>query len=389
MTVHTLESLLSEVLNTPTAPFAEARIAALVDRHASLADAGLCKDDFGNRVVIVRPKGKVKARLGFVAHMDHPGFSIVAAKGKKARALWTGGVWRSHFGSVPVIVQTAEGPVRGTVTKTTPPAPKKAKPGETKDEKKARLAANEASQKRVEFMDLALEAPVAAGDFGHWDLVPYALKDGLVHTRAADDLCSVAVQLALLHALKNVSHQTEVWLVFTRAEENGFTGALTMVEGTLPKSLPLISLETSKTLPGAVQGQGPVIRLGDKKSVFSSELILFMDACAASLKAQNPDFNAQRRIMDGGTCEATAFIASGYQAAGLAFPLGNYHNMSDTKPDTLEAETVQLADMENGLTLLVEMCVKAPLLDGTLDRLAETLAAYNTPYLSRLKENPV
>ena len=389
MTHDDLETLLSEVLNTPTAPFAEARIAALIDRHAAEADASLCKDDFGNRVVILRPKGKVKARLGFVAHMDHPGFTIVSAKGRRARALWTGGVWRSYFGSVGVIVQTATGPVSGTVTKTIPPAAKKAKPGESAAEKKARLAAGEAAKKRVEFMELLLDAPVAVGDFGHWDLVAYELKNGLVHTRGADDLCSVAVQLALLHALKPLKLQTEVWLIFTRAEENGFSGALTMVDGTLPKSLPLISLETSKTLPGALQGQGPVIRLGDKKCVFSSELILFMDNCAQALLAEDSEFKVQRRIMDGGTCEATAFIANGYQAAGLAFPLGNYHNMSDTTPDLLEAETVHLADMQNGLKLLVELCRKAPDLRGTLDHLAAALATYNTPYLSRLKENPV
>jgi endoglucanase len=34
----------------------------------------------------------------------------------------------------------------------------------------------------------------------------------------------------------------------------------------------------------------------------------------------------QRRVMDGGACEATAAITYGLPAIGLSVPLGNYHN---------------------------------------------------------------
>jgi endoglucanase len=34
----------------------------------------------------------------------------------------------------------------------------------------------------------------------------------------------------------------------------------------------------------------------------------------------------QRRIMDGGSCEATATTAFGLPTIGLSLPLGNYHN---------------------------------------------------------------
>ncbi|MFL6712285.1 MAG: hypothetical protein ACJ8LN_05095, partial [Sulfurifustis sp.] len=34
----------------------------------------------------------------------------------------------------------------------------------------------------------------------------------------------------------------------------------------------------------------------------------------------------QRRIMDGGTCEATAATVYGLPAIGISIPLGNYHN---------------------------------------------------------------
>jgi endoglucanase len=37
----------------------------------------------------------------------------------------------------------------------------------------------------------------------------------------------------------------------------------------------------------------------------------------------------QRKLMAGGSCEATAFGAFGFRAAGLCLPLHNYHNMGN------------------------------------------------------------
>lgn len=62
--------------------------------------------------------------------------------------------------------------------------------------------------------------------------------------------------------------------VFTRAEEQGFIGTLAMIRsGALPPSTKIISVETSKALPGVVLDGGPVIRLGDRASMFDHRMV--------------------------------------------------------------------------------------------------------------------
>jgi len=45
----------------------------------------------------------------------------------------------------------------------------------------------------------------------------------------------------------------------------------------------------------------------------------------------------QRKLMDGGGCEASAFVVYGYQATGLCLALGNWHNRGNL--DAFEAGT--------------------------------------------------
>ncbi|MGZ3709832.1 MAG: hypothetical protein ACXVBC_13005, partial [Bdellovibrionota bacterium] len=98
-------------------------------------------------------------------------------------------------------------------------------------------------------------------------------------------------------------------------------------EGWLQKakrSVVCVSLETSRTLPGAEIGKGPVVRQGDKTGVFhSGALRVFTQQALRAL----PDAH-QKRVMDGGTCEATAATAYGLSCVGISVPLGNYHNQS-------------------------------------------------------------
>jgi endoglucanase len=75
-----------------------------------------------------------------------------------------------------------------------------------------------------------------------------------------------------------------------------------------------------------------------------------------------PGFRYQRKLMDGGACEATAFCASGYRASGLAVPLGNYHNAGDAGPG-IEPETVMVSDWLAEVQLLVELACRPELLD--------------------------
>ncbi len=365
-----LKGILRRILTKPTAPFREECVAAEIIRFCREEGLEARPDPHGNLIAIYRPKkGLRKGRIGFVAHMDHPGFEIIASEGRTARAAWTGGVLRKFFRNAAVNVHH-DGGVKGRVVRTTP------RPN---------------LPKFVSEMDLRMDRPVPVGAFGQWDLTPFEMQGNLIVTRAADDLCSVAAELALLRELKRAGVRHEIWLIFTRAEENGFTGALAMLgSGVLPKDLPLISLETSKFLPGAKQGGGPVIRLGDRALTYSPDLLRYMETAAGNAKKRVKTFRFQRRVMDGGTCEATAFLAKGHTAAGIAFPLGNYHNMGDLPDENgrpvLRAETVDIRDVQNGVELMLDMANGLSELPRALDAIAKSLDRRNKPDFKRLKE---
>jgi hypothetical protein len=124
----------------------------------------------------------------------------------------------------------------------------------------------------------------------------------------------------------------------------GFIGAIGAAEArTIPKKLPIVAIETSKELPNAPIGEGPVLRVGDRMSVFTPDLTSWCGQVAQKLVGRRKSFKFQRRLMDGGTCESTAYVAYGYQATGLCLALGNYHNMNE-KTGRLQSEYVSLAD---------------------------------------------
>ena len=60
-----------------------------------------------------------------------------------------------------------------------------------------------------------------------------------------------------------------------RAEEIGFHGALAVAaKRGVPKNSLIVSLETSRELPGVKMGQGVILRVGDRTSIFDSEATL-------------------------------------------------------------------------------------------------------------------
>ena len=68
----------------------------------------------------------------------------------------------------------------------------------------------------------------------------------------------------------------------------------------------------------------------------------------------NSDFFFQRKLMDGGACEATPLVDFGYTTGAVAIPLDNYHNDGVNK---LKAEIVDLRDVQNLITLLTTFCL--------------------------------
>jgi endoglucanase len=165
---------------------------------------------------------------------------------------------------------------------------------------------------------------VIPGAILRWRFPPASLgiKEGRLRARACDDLAGVAAALTALVRARE-ANESHFSVLLTRAEEVGFVGALAACDlGTLSNDTQVLSIECSRELPEAPVGGGPVVRVGDGSSVFSSGLTNRVAEVAKRRKVPH-----QRRLMGGGSCEATVFAAMGWEATGLCLALGNYHNM--------------------------------------------------------------
>ena len=105
-----------------------------------------------------------------------------------------------------------------------------------------------------------------------FDLTDFQMQGDFIHMRAVDDLAGCAAILAAIASLAESPPPGDVFAVFTRAEEVGLVGARLMAEaGSLPPETLVLSAESSRTLPGAEMGSGPVIRVGDAGYTFTAE----------------------------------------------------------------------------------------------------------------------
>jgi len=171
----------------------------------------------------------------------------------------------------------------------------------------------------------------------------------------------------------------DLYAVFTRAEEVGFVGATALAKGTLlPKSVPVVSIEMSKALPGAEQGKGYVVRLGDRMTLFDPALTQFLLEVARGMS----EIPFQQRLMDGGACEATAFNALGYRASGVCLPLGNYHNQG---PDGLAPEYIHADDWNGLVKFIVATCVGMNAFNPKNTRAKEICMTYYKRFKGRLR----
>jgi len=199
-----------------------------------------------------------------------------------------------------------------------------------------------------------------------WDLPAWQVDDGMIRSRACDDLMGAAAALCtLVEVAAAAPTDVAVWGLFTRAEELGFLGTFEAIRHeVVPRGAAVLSLETSKALPDAPQGAGVIVRVGDRMSVFDPSLTGALAAAAAGRAAGDPGFRWQRKLMDGGACEATAFCATGYRASGLALPLGNYHNgaVDEAGQPEVGAESVAVDDFHAEVDLLVELATRPELL---------------------------
>jgi len=176
------------------------------------------------------------------------------------------------------------------------------------------------------------------------------------YSRGIDDQGGVASALAMLDQLHARPPRAPVAVLLTRAEEEGFVGAVAAVvkPKLLRKSDRIIAIECSAMQPYARQGDGVIIRVGDKTSIFNSGLTYFLTQQAEALATADKTFKFQRALMPGGTCEATVYDAYGYTAAAICVPLGNYHNM-DREKRRIGPEYIDVGDWKNMVKLFVQV----------------------------------
>jgi endoglucanase len=287
--------ILRSILTQPTAPFHEDAVRGEIAQLLSATPAVRVTLDPAGNLVATLPGVAPAETLCFAAHMDHPAY-----------------VGDSFLGGVPERYRAKNPPTR------------------------------------------------SYGPFSMWDLPAYQPHpaDDRLYARACDDLVGCAVIVATLRALalrESPPPRTVVGL-FTRAEEVGFVGALAWLRHTdLQKAgTTILSLETSSVTGGpARMGEGPIIRVGDRTSLFDRRVTLWLESTAKAA-----DLPHQRLLMSGGTCEATAYQLFGYTCGALCVALGNYHNCAPDN-DEIVPEYVSLRDVAGLRKLCIALATTA------------------------------
>jgi len=367
--------ILHDLLATPTAPFAEHLVLERIERFCAKRDGVTAKRDaVGNLLVRVRLGRRTVARpVCITAHLDHPGFIADKMTGKsRLRAWWRGGVPKEYFVGAKVRFY-----VDGQWTKAIVRSVKTVK----------RLG-----RERVDTALLDVKREVPSGSIGMWDFPDPTIRNDRIYARGCDDLAGAAGMLAAIDVLVRRNHSCDAYFLFTRAEEVGFAGAIAACRlKTIPKKCLVVAMETSSELPHARIGDGPVLRVGDKASTFTPEVTAHCHRAARELAAADKRFKYQRKLMDGGTCESSAYCTLGYEATGLCLALGNYHNVN-AKRKKLGPEYVHLDDYDNVVKWFVELARAPFAYKGRDETLLKQIADIEKTYsglLEKSVESPV
>lgn len=411
MSLHTLSEaerqghldLALQVTQLPTAAGREMRVIQWLKRWVSARPSLLLGEDgAGNMSVSIRgaagaggtgvggadgggAAGKPGGPVYFTSHMDHPAFVVERMIAPTTLELsFRGGVMDEYFNDARIKLwpKTDDGtgqgiakPIRGVLLGPSPT------PGPYNKHYLCELEST--------------HDDISLGDVATWDVGPGAIEDGLIKTTACDDLVALAASLCALDKLLAIreagGHTEDVRLLFTRAEEVGFIGAIAACRlGTIPAGARLIALENSRSFADSPIGGGPIVRVGDRLSVFSPTLSASVAQRAEQIaggastpsstqKADAaPKWRWQRKLMAGGACEATVYFAHGHEATCVCLPLGNYHNMADldavqagTNSSTprVDREFVSVTDYHGLVDLLIACGERLPQAPSTMDRI--------------------
>jgi putative aminopeptidase FrvX len=373
---------LQELTSLPTVAGHEHTVIAWIKRwlsasrppYASAPTWSLHEDRAGNLLISAASNHRPEApRLLIAAHLDHPGFVVRRVVAPSVLELeFRGGVMPAYFEQSRVCIHLREqGRLSGFITQ--------------------RVGRSELGGFETFLCELNSNAGEDArpGDVATWDLPHAEILDGLLHAPACDDLSAVAACLAVLDILQMLDPARfpalgQVSVLFTRAEEIGFIGAIAACKDkTIPAGARILMIENSRSFDESPIGGGPIVRVGDRLSVFSPGLTGAVCKRAEDLVASNgwPSSTTQaapqpvkwawqRKLMPGGACEASVYQAYGYDSTCLCLPLGNYHNMGNlaqvqagqASPDLarIEPEINSIRDFDGLVDLLIACAIDLP-----------------------------
>lgn len=333
---------LMELTAIPTAAGQEWRVIAWVEHWASKQKGiTLNRDPFGN-LILKQTKRSAKKPIYITAHLDHPAFVVRKQIDEQHLEMeFRGGVHNAYFVGATIEVFDNE--------------------GNGYSGKILSLDIKASPFKRVVVkLNKNVAGILIKNDIARWKFPAPVVKKGLLHAPACDDLAGVAAALSALDKIKNIAGLGHVGVLLTRAEEIGFVGAIAAAKNkSIPKTSRLLCLETSRSFPESPIGGGPILRVGDKTSVFGPELT----NAASTIMNTQKKFTWQRKLMPGGTCESTAFCEYGYVSTCLCLALGNYHNMKDVdgvlqkkKSAKVAPEVISVDDYHGLISMLAIIC---------------------------------
>ena len=376
---------LTEITSIPTVAGREERVVEwLTAWAAARPEVTLTADAYGNLTLRRVEPFAPGEPLYITAHLDHPGFAIEAIEDSAHAVLaFRGGVMDDYFTGARVQLHAANNAVGAQPRPAT--VIERIEPQAGSDEMFKRY--------RVRLDEGHTTDGLTQRDIATWLLPSATIEEGLLSAPACDDLAAAAAGLSAFDELLKLKAQghhvgRDARLFFTRAEEIGFVGALGACrEKTIPDSAPIIALENSRAFDDSPIGGGPIVRVGDRLTVFTPRLTAAVAAraeaisggaatpTAAQKQREMPTWRWQRKLMAGGACEATVFCAAGYDATCVCLPLGNYHNMADlaavqagrnTTPPAIAPEQIAIGDFD-GLVDLLVACGQSLTPGGSID----------------------
>jgi len=326
----------------------------LESKLRGLRHVRLRRDEFGNLIARYQHNARGREPVRLVAHMDHPAFSV---EGRELH--FRGGVEERYFLGEKVVfhgsteMHLGEAVVIGTDF--------------TGEQRRVRVA----------------EPIPAAATFATWALPAPDCTKRLFVSPACDDLVQAATMLALLQRLAEEGASANIEALFTRAEEIGFYGTLAALKARTPlQPMVTLSLETSNGRGYAKLDDGPIVRVGDRLSIFDSRVTHWLETSFRALRERRPRTAWQRLLMGGGACEATVFHRAGFPTGALCVAMNAYHNMGPG--DSLRRESVSLRDWQGLYDFLFFLVTEAPPLAAADGAVGKRLAALEEKALRML-----